>query len=1142
MSDYPSNGEGGASCLLEHDKPDCQLRLFASERAPFPERQYQRLVGGGAPFQEFKGSLGSKKKAPEKEYWFPFHCPEDWNGVLVVAYHPSFPEMRRMEKHPGEFVGVLTGEAYTLLTAHILQKIGLSWNRCGHANLVPWYIPPKTRVAAGEERYGFQFIERLIRDQKPQLVISFGANIVPHLAKHLENATVTELQGQLMPLDHYQTHLICATQPGNLLSKAEWIKSWERTLRGALMNWFNQKKESPPEPPCFCLDNPEDLRRHLQEIQDDREEVVCLDTEFVGHDITDYRILDIILATRSRTLNIRVHEGRHEPVLRNPYDLPDGKGAVYIFPNEAAFRQWTPPPHSFHAYIDDVRWVFQGSQKELTDILNQYLRRPEIKLVGHALKVDAIQLILFGVDLRDQLHLCTYDLAKVLDEGQPQGLDDLIKVYLGKEDHKAELARYRATRGITDGSYGLVPPEIRLPYGCKDGRRTFELVPAMLADLKQQDEDLKRREPDAYARGWTLEHAYFNVKRKQMGALIEMELVGHPFSLKRLAENIEWYDTRLERLLAETVAYIKTRVTTPDVNPGSAAQLRQILFNQPPDGIGLYPMYTTEKPVREWSRAVKEMLFKAAQEPLLKPGAKLEEADKKKGQALLDFIHQRRGSATFDLKDPGLRKLLSSAECPMPLKIPERDYPVLTASTNQETLEMLATADPLCEKLNDCRSIATLANNYCRKDGPWGASRVKEYLESLEEGDDADRDQLELFGAGEVEAKKAHDPKLVGKRQKAMSMAVNRDQAILYTTYWGSLETHRLRTSPNVSAVPKGEEDYVSKIIGEAPPHTIRGMEMAPRGWFMVELDYSAAEVQRLAQVSGDPNMTAIMDDPKRDPHASLARAKDPQRLGDLSDAEIKQHYKAERDEAKPFTFGIPYQRGNEAMARSLNREAVRAKKPATHTAESVAHIKDAYRELYRVAWDYLENQMNRVIPQETGLAGRTYFTHKGVFGYQVSPAGFRRRFLDPALVRIILNQDNRGDSELLRTLKDMRREASNWQIQHGVAVYIMEACANWVEFRRRNPNVPIVLIDILHDAQRYLVHWSVLSLAKELLPRIMLDIPSNQRPKLRADMRITCEWNGPQLKEFIAHPDQPDIEIPGLKYLGLEGWNRVKP
>jgi len=69
-----------------------------------------------------------------------------------------------------------------------------------------------------------------------------------------------------------------------------------------------------------------------------------------------------------------------------------------------------------------------------------------------------------------------------------------------------------------------------------------------------------------------------------------------------------------------------------------------------------------------------------------------------------------------------------------------------------------------------------------------------------------------------------------------------------------------------------------------------------------------------------------------------------------------------------------------------------------------------------------------------------------------------------------------------------------------------------------------------------------VLSLAKELLPRIMLDIPSNQRPKLRAEMRITREWNGEEVQEFIPHPDQPDIEIPGLNYLGLEGWSRVKP
>lgn len=1118
-----------------------QLTLFEPEKARFPEELYRQLTGGGAPFRAARDTIGAKTRDPELEHWFPYEVPEDWNGVLVIGSHPTFHEMRRMEQDPGEFVGIMTGEAYALLTAHILRKIGLSWEKCMKANLVPWYTAPKSRLALPQERYGFQFVERLIQDYQPRLIITFGANGVPHLVTHLDGATVTQLQGQLIPLPQYQTQLICATQPAHLISKVQWIKSWERTMRGALMHWFHQNKTGTDEPPCFYIDNVADLRQHLQEIRDNHEDVFALDTEFWGNDITDFKILEIILATASRTLNIRVHEGRHEPVLRNPYDIPDGKGDLFIFPSEEKFRQWTPPNTSFRAYIDDVRWIFKGTQDELVAVLKEYLQRPQVKINGHALKVDIIQMLLFGVDLRQNMHVCTYDLAKVLDEGQPQGLEDLIKVYLGKESHKAELAGYREHCDITAGSYAMVPPEIRLPYGCKDARRTYELVDAMIADLRRQDQELLRREPEAYEKGCTLENAYFQVKRKQMPALIEMELVGHPYSLKRLQENVDWYDSGLEKLLEQTVEYIKTRVKAEEVNPASPAQLRKILFNQRPEGIGLYPAFTTEKPVRDWSRAVREILYKATKNPRLKSGPEATNGEKALIRKMLEHIHARHGSATFDLNDPQLRNLLADPACPIPLQIPEHDYAVLTASTNQETLEVLSLADPLCEKLNDCRSIATLANNYCRKDGAWGQSRVKQFLESLDAEDEEDG-QLQLFEVEELPEERNHTVAAVAQKQKAISMAVNREKSILYTTYWGSLETHRLRTSPNVSAVPKDEEDYVSKILGEPPPHTIRGMEMAPRGWFMAELDYAGAEVQRLAQVSGDSNMTAIMEDPMRDPHASLAREKDPVRLGKYTDQEIKKQFKSERDEAKPFTFGIPYQRGNEAMARTLNREAIRKKEPANHTSESVARIKDAYARLYAVAWNYLEGQMSRVIPQEMGANGNTYFTHRGVYGYQVSPAGFRRRYLDPALVRIILSQDNRWDSELMRTLKDMRREASNWQIQHGVAIYIMEACANWAEFRKRNLNVPIVLMDILHDSMRFLVHWSVLGLAKEILPRIMLEIPSNQKPRLRVDMRITYEWNGPEVNEPAPHPDQPDIEIPGLKYLGLENWNYVKP
>ena len=1122
---------------MAHDKD--QLTLFAPEKPTFPEDLYRRLVDCGAPFKAPKPD--SEKTDPET--WFPFDVPADWNGVLAVGSFPSFHELRKLEHQRGEFIGVMNGEAYTLLANHILNKIGLHWDKFMKANLIPWYVAPKSRPTAADERYGFQFIDHLIKTYKPRLVIGFGGNIVPFMVPHLQQQTVTELQGQLITLPQYPgTQFICATNPSNLISKVQWISSWERTLRGGVMHWFNQNKPVKVEPPEFIIRDLVSLQQHLQAIQDNREEVFSLDTEFVGSDITSYKILDIILASNSRTLNINLREGRSKPVLSNPYDIAEDKGEVFIFPTEEAFKKWNPPTKAFRAYIDDTKWVFDGKEEDVVAVLNRYLQRPEIKIVGHALKVDILQMVLLGVDLRKNMHVCTYDLAKVLDEGQPQGMDDLIQVYLGKENHKSVIDHYRNFRGITDGSYAMIPPEIRLPYGCKDGRRTLELYETMMEDLRRQDLDLKKREAALYDAGSTLENAYFQKKRKQMGALIEMELIGHPFSLKRMRENIEWYDLQLEKLLEKTIAYIQTRVTAPDVNPASAAQLRKILFNPQPEGIGLYPMYSTEKPVREWSRAVREVLGKATKHELFK-GGKQSDEDKKKLQTVLDFIHKYHGSASFDLNDEKLKKLIESPNCPVSLVIADREYPILSASTNQESLEMLAERDPLCEKLNDCRSIATLANNYCRKDGPWGQSRVKQFLEAID-AEEEDDSQMQLFSLEPLSVPK-QEAETVKKRQKALSMAVNQDASILFTTFWGSLETHRLRTSPNVSAVPKGEageKDYVCQIIGEKPPHSIRGLEMAPYGWFMAELDYTAAEVQRLAQVSGDPSMTEIMGDPNRDPHASLAREKDPELLGKYTDAEIKKKFKSQRDEAKPFTFGIPYQRGNDAMARSLNREAVRAKKPANHTPESVAHIKNAYARLYNVAWKYLDGQMDRVIPQVMGPHGTNYFTHRGCLGYQVSPAGFRRRYLDPALVKVILSQETRKDSELLRTLKDMRREASNWQIQHGVAIYIMEACANWTEFRQRNPDVPILMIDILHDATRWLVHWSALSLAKDLLPRMMLEIPSNIKPKLRVDMKISYEWNGPDLQEPVPHPDQPKIRIPGLKYLGLDHWNDVPP
>jgi hypothetical protein len=270
-----------------------------------------------------------------------------------------------MEQCPGQFVGNMISEAYTVLVEHILQKTGIYWSHCMKANLVPWNVPPKGKVPIGEARYGFQFIDRLIRDYQPRLIISFGADIVNFLLPHKKDATVTDLQGQLLELPQYGgTQLICTTQPVNLISKVQWIPSWERTLRAGITSWFNQTKKVKIEPPEYRITTLAELRKHLQAIVDNKEDIIALDTEFVGNDITDYRILDIILASSSRTLNIGIHEGRSKPVLSNPYNIEPDKGEVYIFPSKEAFDKWTPSTKAFRAYIDDVHWIFDRPQEE----------------------------------------------------------------------------------------------------------------------------------------------------------------------------------------------------------------------------------------------------------------------------------------------------------------------------------------------------------------------------------------------------------------------------------------------------------------------------------------------------------------------------------------------------------------------------------------------------------------------------------------------------------------------------------------------------------------------------------------------------------------------------------------------------------
>lgn len=123
MHDGASNCNGSNPALASRAKADDQLTLFVAEPGAFPERQYRQLTDGGPPFQGFFWGRWPANARPSKRN-AGFRSIARRTGI-VCWWSPTilpFHEMRKMEKHPGEFVGVMTGEAYTLLTAHVLQE------------------------------------------------------------------------------------------------------------------------------------------------------------------------------------------------------------------------------------------------------------------------------------------------------------------------------------------------------------------------------------------------------------------------------------------------------------------------------------------------------------------------------------------------------------------------------------------------------------------------------------------------------------------------------------------------------------------------------------------------------------------------------------------------------------------------------------------------------------------------------------------------------------------------------------------------------------------------------------------------------------------------------------------------------------
>jgi uracil-DNA glycosylase family 4 len=298
---------------------------------------------------------------------------------------------------------------------------------------------------------------------------------------------------------------------------------------------------------------------------------------------------------------------------------------------------------------------------------------------------------------------------------------------------------------------------------------------------------------------------------------------------------------------------------------------------------------------------------------------------------------------------------------------------------------------------------------------------------------------------------------------------INKKTLCMHTTYTPTLDTNRCRSVPNLSTFPKEETAQVEKILGEAPPHKIREIIQAPEGAYLLNRDWTTAEVLGVGYLSQDKNMLGIISRMNKgmDFHCKLALKtyqkipetfalleKHPHPPEDwlqntfeetqqkalrsfwkehwaqgtpasLSEEEThritKKLFKQERSNIKPVTFGVPYGREAPAIMKALNREYYvndtrdsQGKLLSIALEEAQAMI-DSYKSEFPQAWGYLVEQSQLAKTQGILRDHWGYIRH--------FPQGMKEG--------------------------DLVRKAYNYQIQHIVAVLMNQAMNDWTQLRK---------------------------------------------------------------------------------------------
>jgi uracil-DNA glycosylase family 4 len=282
----------------------------------------------------------------------------------------------------------------------------------------------------------------------------------------------------------------------------------------------------------------------------------------------------------------------------------------------------------------------------------------------------------------------------------------------------------------------------------------------------------------------------------------------------------------------------------------------------------------------------------------------------------------------------------------------------------------------------------------------------------------------------------------------------------VHTHLFQTKETGRASSArPPLQNISKRREADYARILGDSYKYPIRSLLRAAPGYVLIEADLKSAEMAAIAWTADDPQMIDDVrrnclaeDDPEfLDMHSQMAVGAFRLNCEPTKDGLKAAGKKHMRVAAKNVNFGIPYQRGAEAIARQCREEG------AMVSIIEAEALKDAYFTRYPRVYDLLEACKLR--PQSPGWMAGAFKRY--------------RRF---------------AQTDDPKVMGEQQRQACNFPIQNMVADAISEACYH-LSYYRMNRDVRYRQVLQIHDAVLFEVPIPhIAEVVEEVIPTCMCD------------------------------------------------------